>query len=107
MIENQKDVEKIRQLVREGKMISTVMEEDFPGEYEYWEIYEAAWVNDERSALGVKRMISNRLKVLNTLNKAGRDQAIDEIDELVWRLYERLKSSQKKLGLIRDALDEK
>ena len=104
MITNPKDVEKIRQLVREGKNISAVMENDFP-EYEYWEIYGAAWQQDERSAMGVKRMISNRLKWLESANKAERQQFLEEIDELVWHLYERLKSNQRKLEGVREALE--
>lgn len=98
--------EKIQQLVGEGKKIVSVWENDFP-QYEYWEVYNAAWAGDERSALGVKRMISNRLKSLETASPSERDQYIEEVDDLVWRLYESLKSNQRKLEAIRNALDGK
>ncbi|MDD3311211.1 hypothetical protein [Pseudodesulfovibrio sp.] len=106
MITNPKDVEKIRQLVREGKTIASVMENDFP-EYEYWDIYGAAWQQDERSAMGVKRMIAYRLKWMQSASKAEQEQFLEEIDDLVWHLYERLKSNQKKLEGIRGILDGK
>ena len=100
----EKDAKRIQQLVQEGKMISKVLEEDFP-EYEYWDIYEAAWDRGEQSAMGVKRSIANRLGALNSANKEERNRIITEIDELVWHLYEKLKASQKKLGGIRKLLN--
>lgn len=101
-----KDVKRIRQLVGEGKNISKVMEEDFP-KYGYWEIYNAAAEGDERSAMGVKRMIANRLKKLDGAAQAERDQFIEQLDDLVWNLYQRLKSNQKKLASIREIVDAK
>ena len=100
------DVKRIRQLVGEGKNISKVMEEDFP-KYGYWDIYDAAAEGDERSAMGVKRMIANRLKKLDSAAPEVRDQAIEELDDLVCDLYRRLKANQKKLASIREIVDVK
>jgi len=100
-----KDIEKIGQLVGEGKLISKVWEEDFP-QYDYEDIYEAAWSQGEMSALGVKRMISNRLKNFNLVPAEQQAQLLEEIDELVWRLYDRLRADQWKLQQIRKVLDE-
>lgn len=46
-------------------------------------------------------MISCRLKWLESANKAERERRLEEIDGLVWRLYERLKFNQKKFEGIR------
>lgn len=60
----------------------------------------------EKSSLGAKRMISTRLHKLVTASAKERPALIEEIDELVWHLYTRYKSSQKKLEQIREALDK-
>jgi hypothetical protein len=102
----QKDALEIQKLVREGKQISKVMEEDYP-EYEYWDIYMAAYDAGERSALGVKRMITTRLnKMVESKNSTERKEIQEEIDELVWHLYESLKDSQKKLEKIRAVINK-
>ncbi len=101
-----KDRTKIQILAKEGKPISKIMESDFP-EYEYWEIYEAVHDGGGKSALGVKRTIANRLNTLSeTRKKNERTEIIEEVEELVWHLYDGLKSSQKKLSAIRKALDK-
>ena len=103
---NKKDQDAIKTLAREGKTISKIMEQDYP-DYEYWEIYEAVYNAGGKSALGVKRTIANRLAtLLTTRKKQEKTEIIEEIDELVWHLYESLKSSQKKLDVIRKALTE-
>ncbi|HDO06409.1 MAG TPA: hypothetical protein ENG85_01870 [Bacteroidetes bacterium] len=103
---NNKDRTQIQVLAKEGKPISKIMEFDFP-EYDYWEIYEAVHDAGGRSALGVKRTIANRLKTLSeTRKKNERDEIIEEIEELVWHLYDGLKISQKKLSAIRKALEK-
>ncbi|MGN5044517.1 hypothetical protein [Aeromonas veronii] len=96
----------IQKLVREGKQISKVMEENFP-EYEYWDIYMAAYDGGERSALGVKRMITNRLnKMVESRKSSERKEIQEELDALVWHLYESLKDSQKKLEKIRRIINK-
>ncbi len=105
-IERQQDRDRIVELAREGKQIAKIMEEDFP-EYEYWEIYEVVYSEGGKSALGVKRTIANRLKKLrdSNLNDSEKEEIINEIDELVWHLYDSLKSSQAKLDAIRKIMN--
>lgn len=101
-----KDALEIQKLVREGKQISKVMEDDFP-EYEYWDIYMAAYDGGERSALGVKRMITARLnKMVESKKTTERKEIQEELDELIWRLYESLKDSQQKLEKIRKVINK-
>ena len=100
-----KDKTAIQALAQEGKQLSKIMEQDFP-EFEYWEIYEAVHDGGGKSALGVKRTIANRLITLSDTRKKGeRTEIIEEIEELVWHLYDSLKLSQRKLDSIRKALD--
>ena len=102
----EKDAERMRQLAQEGKQISRIMYEDFP-DVDYWEIYVEVYGRGQRSATGMKRMISNRLKWLQeTDDKQERKNIIDEINELVWHLYDNFKQNQKKLGRIRNVLKE-
>jgi len=102
---NEKDASEIQKLVREGKQISKVWEDDFP-EYEYWDVYMAAYDGGERSALGVKRMITNRLnKMVESRVVGERREIMKELDDLVWHLYESLKDSQKKLEKIRAVIN--
>lgn len=103
---NKKDKSGIQVLAQEGKQISKIWEQDFP-EYDYWEIYEAICDGGGKSALGVKRTIANRLTTLaETRKKDERAEIIEEVEELVWHLYESLKTSQVKLQAIRTALDK-
>ncbi len=103
---NKKDKTAIQALAQEGKQLSKIMEQDF-SEYEYWEIYEAVHDGGGKSALGVKRTIANRLTTLAETRKKGeRTEIIEEVEDLVWHLYESLKASQKKLDAIRKALDK-
>ncbi len=103
---NKKDKSEIQALAQEGKQISKIMEQDFP-EFDYWDIYEAVYNGGGQSALGVKRTIANRLTLLvNTGKKHEREEIIEEVENLVWHLYDSLKSSQKKLQAIRKALDK-
>ncbi len=98
-----RDANKIRNLVKEGKQISRILAEDFP-DYGYWEIYAEAYSAGEISALGVKRMITNRLNQLVEASGQRRQDIIDELDDLVWYLYNNYKSSQSKLDSIRQIL---
>ncbi|MDD6794467.1 MAG: hypothetical protein PUE01_03490 [Clostridiaceae bacterium] len=101
---DKRDSELIIKLAREGKPISKIFEEDFP-EYNYWDIYFT--VNDagEKSSVGVKRMITNRLYKITSLPKKEQENVIREIDELVCFIYDRYKESQQKLDDIRNIMD--
>ena len=101
-----KDRVAIQILAKEGKQISKIMEQDYP-EYDYWEIYWAVHDAGGKSALGTKRIITKRLETLASTGKKDERRAIiEEVDDLVWHLYESLKSSQLKLQAIRKALDK-
>ena len=106
MITDERDRERIVQLAREGKQISNIWEDDFSN-YDYWDIYEVIYGAGERSAVGAKRMITNRLNKLPDLSKAEQKEMINEIDDLVCYLYTRYKESQRKLNGIRNIMDNK
>lgn len=99
-----RDSRKMIQLAREGKAISKIMDDDFP-EYSYWDIYLEVYGAGEKSAVGVKRMISNRLKKLPSLSAEEQQNMVNEIDELVWHLYSRYRESQQKLDDIRIVIE--
>lgn len=102
---NKKDSEIMIRLAKEGKHISKISCEDFP-EYDYWEIYMEVYGAGERSSVGVKRMITARLnKIAVADKKQDREMIIDEINELVFHLYSRYKSSQQKLDEIRAVIN--
>ena len=101
---DKRDIDKIIQLTGEGKPISKIWEENFP-EYDYWEIYCTAYDAGERSSVGTRRMITNRLNKLATCSVAERQSIINEIDDLVWYLYNRYKDSQHKLDKIREIIE--
>jgi len=104
---SRKDKERIRTLASEGTQISKIWGNDFP-DNEYWEIYEVVYSRGGKSALGVKRTIANRLNSLGKSDKKKeRAEIIEEIDDLVWHLYDNLKASQQKLEAIRKILDSK
>ncbi len=98
-----RDSEKIIQLAREGKQISKIWSEDFP-QYGYWEIYVEVYGSGEKSSVGAKRMITNRLNKLATLPQNEQD-LIKEINYLVCYLYDRYRESQQKLDDIRAAIN--
>lgn len=100
-----RDSEKIIQLAREGKLISRIWEEDFPN-YDYWDIYWQVYDSGEKSSLGTKRMITNRLKKLPSLTQKQQEEIIGEINELVEHLYTRYKESQHKLDEIRGVIGD-
>lgn len=106
MITDKRDRERIIQLAREGKQISNIWEDNFSN-YDYWDIYEVIYGAGERSAVGVKRMITNRLNKLPSLSKSEQEEMITEIDDLVRYLYTRYKESQRKLDSIRNIMDNK
>ena len=80
----------MRRLAEEGKPISRIMSEDFPN-VDYWDIYFFVYSGGHRSATGIKRMISNRLKSLQNANPSERQKIIKEIEDLVWYLYNNFK----------------
>jgi hypothetical protein len=101
---SEKDIELIRKLAKEGKQISKIRDEDFH-EFDYWDIYWAVYEDGGQSARGAKWKIANRLKKLSEANKDERERLINELDELIWSLYNNYKDNQKKLDQIRKALD--
>lgn len=101
---DKRDSDKMIKLAREGKAISKIMEEDFSN-YSYWDVYWEVYGAGEKSAVGAKRMISNRLKKLPQSAGEDQQQMIDEINELVWHLYSRYRESQQKLDEIRAVVE--
>jgi len=95
----------MKNLAREGKQISKISVEDFP-EYDYWDIYSEVYGAGEQSAQGVKWMITNRLNQLVAANARDRQDIIDELNELIWYLYQNYRSNQRKLDNIRQVLGE-
>lgn len=102
---DKRDSEKMIQLAREGKQISKIWSEDFPN-YDYWEIYGEVYGAGERSARGARKIISNRLKKLADSPKNEQQDLINEINDLVWYLYERYKENQQKLDKIRGVINQ-
>ena len=100
---SRRDTDRIKNLVREGKQIARIVEEDFP-QYDYWDVYSEVYGSGEKSAQGVKWIITNRLNQLTSVSAEERQGIVDEVSELVWYLYENYKASQRKLDSIRKAL---
>lgn len=100
-----RDSEIMIRLAREGKQISKIWEEDFP-QYHYGDIYFEVYGAGEKSALGAKRMISTRLKKLTSVSKTEQLKMIEEINDLVWHLYDRHKENQHKLDDIREIINK-
>lgn len=98
-----RDSEKMVKLAKEGKEVSKILQEDFP-QYTYWDIYWEVYGSGEKTSMGVRRMITNRLNKIVNLQPMEQRVIIDEIDELVWHLYDRYKESQQKLDDIRSII---
>jgi phosphoribosyl-ATP pyrophosphohydrolase len=105
LITDERDIEKMIKLAREGKQISKIWAEDFP-DYDYWDIYMEIHEAGEKSALGTKKKITHRLNKVKTATKAERENLITEINELVDHLYIRYKESQTKLQEIRNVMEK-
>jgi len=103
MVIPKKDSDKMKNLVREGKQIAKIAREDFP-EYDYWDIYSEVYGSGEQSARGVKTMISNRLNQLLSADTQTRQSIINEVNDLIWYLYDNYKGNQRKLERIRSVL---
>ncbi len=100
------DSEKMRRLVREGKQIKKIVQEDFPN-LDYSDVYAEVYAHGDRGAIGIKRMISARLlDLVEKKSKGDRKAILQEIDDLVWQLYDNHKKNQRKLDKIRKALGE-
>ena len=96
--------EKIVRLTQEGKQISRIAHEDFP-DLDYWEVYWAAIQGGQRSAQGVKKKITSRLKALASANKKERGELIAEVADLVSHLYSNYRINSQKLDKIRKTLE--
>ena len=99
------DANRMKTLVREGKRITRIVDEDFP-QYEYWDVYYEVYGCGEQSAQGVKWMITNRLNQLSSASTQERQGIVVEIGDLVWYLYDNYKNSQRKLAGIRKILSK-
>lgn len=100
------DSQKMQRLAQEGKKISKILSEDFP-HLDYWDVYFAVHQGGERSSLGVKREITNRLKELvENSSKKERRILSDNLNDLIWYLYNSHKINTAKLAKIRSALGE-
>ena len=95
----------MKRLVKEGKQITKVVNEDFP-QYDYWDILYQLYDAGAQSAQGVKWMITNRLNQLPEADTSVSKIVIQEINDLIWYLYDNYRNNQRKLETIRDALGE-
>ena len=99
------DSDKIRRLVQEGKRIAQISSEDFP-DLDYWDVYFEALGGGERSAQGIKKMITNRVNTLvECQDKKDRAIIANDLQGLVWHLYRDHKTNTEKLQKIRKALE--
>ena len=100
------DSKMMQRLAKEGKKISAIKKEDFPS-LTYWDVYVEVYGAGKRSALGVKRMITTRIEAVAASKlKKDRTEIAEELQELVWHLYNNHKSNQAKLAKIRSVLAE-
>ncbi|MDQ3060951.1 MAG: hypothetical protein M3R45_15780 [Pseudomonadota bacterium] len=98
--------QKMQLLAQEGKKISKIVKEDFPS-LTYWDVYFEIYGSGEKSSLGIKRTITNRINsVVNSTSKKERTEIAEEINNLVWHLYNNHKANQTKIAAIRGALGE-
>ena len=102
-----KDAEKMRRLAQEGKQISRIVADDFPN-LDYGDVYWAVYGKGERSSQGIKKMISFRIQALVDAGQSQqeRKRIAQELNDLVWHLYQNHKTNFDKLSRIRAALDE-
>jgi hypothetical protein len=95
----------MRELAKEGKSIRKIMDENFP-ELSYWDVYFEVRGDGGRGAIGIKRMITNRINALaESKILAERAEIAEELKELVWQLYQNHKTNYEKLRQIREAID--
>jgi hypothetical protein len=90
-------------LLSKGKTIADISKK-YP-QYDYWEIY---WQVNDRSFLGKKRTITNRLKsIVGEKDKAVRENLANEAQLLLDEMYQQLKANSAKLIEINRVLREK
>ncbi len=65
---SQSDSEKMQRLAQEGKQISKIVDEDFPG-LDYFDVYFEVYNSGGQSSLGIKKTITNRLNALVDCSK--------------------------------------
>lgn len=95
---------KMQSLAKEGKKIADIQKQDFP-KFSYLDVYLEIYGTGGRGAIGVKRMITNRINVIAaSKSKSERKEIAVELQELVWHLYNNHKSNQAKLAKIRETL---
>ena len=100
------DSERMIRLAKEGKQISKIVSEDFPS-LDYFDVYIEVYGKGERSAQGIKRMITTRISAIAESGaKTERRQIAEELQGLVWHLYRNHKNNQDKLAKIRAVLTE-
>lgn len=100
------DSEKMQKLAKEGKKISDIWKQYFP-KLTYWDVFFEIYDAGGRSAMGVKRMITNRINAIAaSTSKSERKELASELQELVWHLYNNHKSNHEKLTAIRQAIGE-
>lgn len=103
---SESDSEKMCRLAQEGKPISKIASEYFPY-LDYCDIYLEVYSSGERSSIGIKRMITNRLNTMvESRSKKDRTEIAEEVQDLVWHLYENHKLNRDKLANIREVLGE-
>ncbi len=99
----------IKRLAGQGASIPKIMEimkDNFPEyDYDYDDIFWVIRGSGDRTARGAKATITRRLEeIVNATRKQDRREIIKEISDLVWNLYDRVKSNQSKLEEIRKIL---
>jgi hypothetical protein len=100
------DSEKMQKLAKEGKKIVDIWKQYFP-KLSYWDVSIEVYGAGGRGAMGVKRMITNRINaIVASTSKNDRKEIATELQELVWHLYNNHKSNHEKLSAIRKALGE-
>lgn len=100
------DSQKMQRLAKEGKKIADIWKQDFP-KLSYWDVYFEIYDAGGRGAMGVKRMITNRINAItDSASKSERKEIAAELQGLVWHLYNNHKDNQVKLSGIRAALDK-
>ncbi len=100
------DSAKMQKLAQEGKKIADICKQYFP-KLSYWEVFFEIYDAGGRSAMGVKRTITNRINaIVASTSKTERKELAAELQELVWHLYNNHKSNHEKISAIRKALGE-
>jgi len=106
MATTRSDSQKMQRLASEGKKIADIWKEDFP-KLSYWDVYFEIYDAGGRGAIGVKRMITNRINAIaESTSTAQRRGLAAELQELVWHLYNNHKANHAKLSASRAALDK-